>query len=511
MCALPVKCRKVTTLAFNFSGYKILNDIKGTSTLESFYLETSFSINSGEYLSTNNNGYYDEGECPMIKMEVLSKDKGDFSFIGETEEKYEKENPITFNKRILFSNDSYSNKVLIFEIYVNNNKYKHFIIELYELLNSTKNHNTVEKVNSEGEILKVSILREKPDFPYKTLKLSTDFNETPDTEIYYVLSRAENNNLDKWIKIYKSEEQIGKLIDFNPAILPFNTIDLTDQEQVYLIEFQEFHANLKCHAMFSLSDLETLKGSINLIKGPVDKNLEITSSLKLKMEKSETPSKVHLNELVKLNKKVIGNAKAQIQKQNLTSFLSLLFKKLQFRVTFAVDFTLSNEVPTEKTSLHYISSNLNAYEVVIDTILSNLEKQGLIEKINMFGFGGVPSPKTSKAVEFLFPLNGKKNDPSVKNREEALKMYKESIRKVKLSAPALLQQSVSFVNNVETEKGDGLFYNLLIVLINGDITDMNEVIELVVESSKKPISILIIGLGNKGFERMDELSKEYYK
>ena len=46
---------------------------------------------------------------------------------------------------------------------------------------------------------------------------------------------------------------------------------------------------------------------------------------------------------------------------------------------------------------------------------------------------------------------------------------------------------------------------MLLILTDGEIHDMKKTIDTVIESSFLPISIIIIGLGNANFDKMDVL------
>jgi len=48
-------------------------------------------------------------------------------------------------------------------------------------------------------------------------------------------------------------------------------------------------------------------------------------------------------------------------------------------------------------------------------------------------------------------------------------------------------------------------YHILLILTDGEIHDMNETKDLIVECSKYPLSIIIIGIGNADFKNMKEL------
>ena len=45
-------------------------------------------------------------------------------------------------------------------------------------------------------------------------------------------------------------------------------------------------------------------------------------------------------------------------------------------------------------------------------------------------------------------------------------------------------------------------YHCLLILTDGDIHDIKETVDIIVELSKYPVSIIIIGVGNHDFAKM---------
>ena len=51
-------------------------------------------------------------------------------------------------------------------------------------------------------------------------------------------------------------------------------------------------------------------------------------------------------------------------------------------------------------------------------------------------------------------------------------------------------------------------YHCLMIITDGEIHDMQQTVDLVVELSKFPVSIIIIGVGNEQFEKMQFLDSD---
>lgn len=60
----------------------------------------------------------------------------------------------------------------------------------------------------------------------------------------------------------------------------------------------------------------------------------------------------------------------------------------------------------------------------------------------------------------------------------------------------------------EKEKDKFQLYHVLLILTDGGIHDMRETIDLIVKCSDKPLSIIIVGIGNADFSNMDILDAD---
>ena len=90
--------------------------------------------------------------------------------------------------------------------------------------------------------------------------------------------------------------------------------------------------------------------------------------------------------------------------------------------------------------------------------------------------------------------------------ENIIKFYKESLDKVQLFGPTYFSQVINKVinninNNLENNPQQNNYY-VLMILTDGIINDMEETIDCIVEGSKLPLSIVIIGIGGADFSNM---------
>lgn len=62
--------------------------------------------------------------------------------------------------------------------------------------------------------------------------------------------------------------------------------------------------------------------------------------------------------------------------------------------------------------------------------------------------------------------------------------------------------------NIVRQRENLPIYNILLILTDGEIHDMEQTKQIIVESSKHPISVIIIGVGEEKFELMRQLDSD---
>jgi len=192
----------------------------------------------------------------------------------------------------------------------------------------------------------------------------------------------------------------------------------------------------------------------------------------------------------------------------------------EFAVDFAIDFTNSNGDPKEKTSLHYINPKfdplnfytMNDYQKAISAIGYVLEPYDSNKLMGVYGYGGCFNK--SDKPHFAYPLTNDPEKPNVLGTRGVLDAYTHTLQNVKLSEPTNFAAMIEKIRddskrNVSDASVNGhrilLKYNILVFITDGAITDMEETINEIKTSSKYPMSIIIIGVGNAKFDQMKKL------
>jgi len=163
-----------------------------------------------------------------------------------------------------------------------------------------------------------------------------------------------------------------------------------------------------------------------------------------------------------------------------------------------IDYTKSNETSGRYSfqgrSLHTISaSQQNPYQQVISILGRTLEVFDEDKQIPVYGFGDITT-KGNKVFPFIpdRPCNG---------FEEALKRYNEITPQILLSGPTNFAPLIYEAINIVKAARD---FHLLVIVADGLVTSEKETMAAIVEASKYPMSIVMVGVGDGPFDQMKE-------
>lgn len=190
------------------------------------------------------------------------------------------------------------------------------------------------------------------------------------------------------------------------------------------------------------------------------------------------------------------------------TFADYLKSGIQLNMITAIDFTISNGNPNSISSLHHIYSSgkkLNQYQKSILAIGSILEKYDRDQKFPVFGFGA----HFDNSNHSVFPLTFDDSNVEVDGIQGIFNAYVNALQKVTLAgptyfAPVIKQATLKAIENFNTNKT----YTILLIMTDGEILDLPETIDAIVDASDCPLSIIIIGVGPADFSKMDELDAD---
>jgi len=193
------------------------------------------------------------------------------------------------------------------------------------------------------------------------------------------------------------------------------------------------------------------------------------------------------------------------------SFIDYVRGGQQLKVMLGVDFTGSNKEPSNPASLHAVNPQLglNEYQKAMSAVCQILQNYDVDQVFPMYGFGGVPHYPTLNmtSASNCFPCTGNPHQPGVLGIEGIMNTYLHSLQNVELSGPTYFSPLINEVMKycqAQKNNPNGL-YTVLLLLTDGEIHDMEETINCLIESSHLPLSIIIVGIGNEDFSKMEKL------
>jgi hypothetical protein len=213
------------------------------------------------------------------------------------------------------------------------------------------------------------------------------------------------------------------------------------------------------------------------------------------------------------NQQNIGLARIQYYFKNKTSYIEKLEKnKMQINLEIAIDYTKSNKPPNDPSSNHYINGyGLNDYEKAIKACCDVLARYDADQLFPVYGFGGIPymlNGRPNNKVSHCFNINFQDN-AEIHGIDNILSTYRESLLKVELSGNTkfsfFLNKVISNINKDLKYRRKENHYYILLILTDGVVNDLKDTIDLIVEASSLPLSIVIVGIGNEDFSFMEQL------
>lgn len=187
------------------------------------------------------------------------------------------------------------------------------------------------------------------------------------------------------------------------------------------------------------------------------------------------------------------------------TFLDYIQGGTQLHFTVAVDFTASNGDPRTPTSLHYMDPGRpNPYVLAINAVGEIIQDYDSDKMFPALGFGARLPPNGIVSHEFF--LNGSSDNPYCTGVQGILEAYRRTLFSVQLYGPTNFSPVINHVAQFAAcYQDNGSQYFVLLIITDGEITDMAQTKAAIVRAASLPMSIIIVGVGNSGFEAMTEL------
>ncbi|KAM7327018.1 hypothetical protein ACRRTK_013385 [Alexandromys fortis] len=192
------------------------------------------------------------------------------------------------------------------------------------------------------------------------------------------------------------------------------------------------------------------------------------------------------------------------------SFLDYVMGGCQINFTVGVDFTGSNGDPSSPDSLHYLSpSGVNEYLTALWSVGSVVQDYDSDKLFPAFGFGAQVPPNWQVSHEFA--LNFNPSNPFCAGIQGIVDAYRQALPQVRLYGPTNFAPIINHVARFAAQAAQqrtASQYFILLLLTDGAVTDVEATCEAVVQASKLPMSVIIVGVGGADFELMEQLDAD---
>ncbi|CAG5895591.1 unnamed protein product [Menidia menidia] len=189
------------------------------------------------------------------------------------------------------------------------------------------------------------------------------------------------------------------------------------------------------------------------------------------------------------------------------TFLDYIMGGCQINFTVAIDFTGSNGDPKSPQSLHYISpQGVNEYLSAIWSVGNVIQDYDSDKMFPAFGFGAQIPPTWQ--VSHQFALNFNPSNPFCAGVEGVVEAYRACLPQVKLYGPTNFSPIIDHVAcfaKQALQQTTASQYFVLLIITDGVITDMDQTRSAIVNASRLPMSIIIVGVGEADFSAMEFL------
>lgn len=190
------------------------------------------------------------------------------------------------------------------------------------------------------------------------------------------------------------------------------------------------------------------------------------------------------------------------------TFLEFVTGGTEISLIVGIDFTGSNGDPSSPSSLHYQNPTgfPNEYMQAIRTVGDVVAPYDNDRMFPAYGFGA--NLTTMNRTSHCFALNGNEQNPFCYGIDGVLSSYVSSFSWLTLSGPTNFAPIITNVCNLAAQSPYGDKYYILLMITDGVITDLNETLAVLRRAVDLPVSIIIVGVGNAGFENMDVLDDD---
>lgn len=192
------------------------------------------------------------------------------------------------------------------------------------------------------------------------------------------------------------------------------------------------------------------------------------------------------------------------------SFPDYIGAGVRIQTVVSIDLSNSNGNPSDPNSLHYNNSHApNEYVTAMRQVGDTLQAYSTRTFIPTYGFGAVLQRSKIETCH-CFPLSLDSNRPLCRDAEHVVQTYYHALRSIGPFQPCLYVPMLEHILGQVQARGaaatTGLTYTVLFLYTDGEFEDLDKVSDLVCAAADLPLSIVIIGIGNSHFVKLDKLN-----
>jgi hypothetical protein len=172
---------------------------------------------------------------------------------------------------------------------------------------------------------------------------------------------------------------------------------------------------------------------------------------------------------------------------------------LKINLAVAIDLSASG------AELHHLRRGENAFTTAIRTVGEILQDYDYDKRILGLGFGG--ASESGGPVRHCFPLGGA-GQPYCEGVEGLLRCYKDALTTTDKAEPTCFSEVLHFVVEDAVRRGSEVEYSVILIITDGGISDMAETKAALVALSRRPVSVLLVGVGEADMAAMVSLDSD---
>ena len=338
------------------------------------------------------------------------------------------------------------------------------------------------------------------------------------TKSFYINKNKSDEILEVTAKKIQKKEKF-LTVHFNLKIMSNRGEPVTKKQEKQYFEnesYKIYYQIIKNKYILYESEVFTDDGKFNIVQIPV-RLLNSDFSVIFYNNKNKVLSKIdtnlqamiHSKEQVFYNKQLTINDKIYIYnyssiKEEIT-FLDYINNGVRIALDIGIDFTGSNGHPDDIGTLHCRlpdQPKRNPYDRAILSCAEIMANYDYDQLFPVYGFGAII--KNTDEVSMCFNINFK-DDPNIQFVDNIMKEYYACLDKIYFSGPTCFAPIINKIISEIKKEDDILEYHVLMILTDGIIDDFDETVDALVEGSFLPLSVIIVGIGDADFTKMNIL------